>query len=241
MVSYSTAKLISGYKGLLKDYGNSRVQLAKALYPDYPWQEWEWKPVPKGFWTEPEHQRKYLTWLGGVLGFETSDDWHKLTTDDLLRHKGGSLLRLYGGSVTQIIRSVFSEREWCLNKFPGKRHRDINIGRSSLGEVGKTLKVKTYSDWYEINKPCMVRHGLGSLLKHHQNSPWVFLQFFYSNYNWRPWEFLQAPKNIWSSTKNQRLFLDSLGKVSDFMNPSQTNRNLASVVGRIGIKYRSNR
>jgi hypothetical protein len=50
------------------------------------------------------------------------------------------------------------------------------------------------------------------LLKKHNDSPSHLLSIVYSEYEWLPWKFMHAPKNIWKDQKIVKQFFDWAGK-----------------------------
>ncbi len=46
----------------------------------------------------------------------------------------------------------------------------------------------------------------------YNNSPSLLISTVYSEYKWLPWRFSHVPKGYWEDMKNQRNFMDWVGK-----------------------------
>ncbi len=54
--------------------------------------------------------------------------------------------------------------------------------------------------------------GYKLLQSQYNFSPSLLLQTVYPEFQWLPWKFQKTSRNFWESVKNQRIFLDWLGK-----------------------------
>jgi len=73
---------------LLAKFDYSPVNLVTSVLASHKWQPWKFNAVPKGYWQDRNNLIQYLEWLGGELGFKTTEDWYKLSVADL-RAKDG--------------------------------------------------------------------------------------------------------------------------------------------------------
>lgn len=86
-------------RGLLANYYDDSPSTAvQECYPDYPWKPWLFRAVPRGFWSEVEHRRAYMDWLGDRLGFVRASDWYFIDKRDFYNNAGGGLLSKYFGN-----------------------------------------------------------------------------------------------------------------------------------------------
>src|SRR5688500_13507075 len=70
-------------------------------------------PVPAGYWDRWEHRRRYLLWLGEQLGFESVQDWYRVTTDNVKLHRGGGVLKYaWNSSIIAGVQDCFPEYDW---------------------------------------------------------------------------------------------------------------------------------
>lgn len=95
--------------GLLNNHFNASVQALVSDYlPDFDWKPWCFASVPQSYWRSLGHRREYLTWLGGKLGFQESDDWSRLKREHFYSHGGsGLLVSYYHGSARMAVREYF--------------------------------------------------------------------------------------------------------------------------------------
>lgn len=74
------AIILHGGDGLLiSRYKGSITTAMMDTYPDFSWKPWLFEHTPKGYWEDMENQKQYLEWLGKRLGYNSMDDWYKLT------------------------------------------------------------------------------------------------------------------------------------------------------------------
>ena len=52
----------------------------------------------------------------------------------------------------------------------------------------------------------------GTLLNQQASSLYKVLSVVYPEYEWLPWKFSNCPRNFWDDEKNQRKFMDWVGK-----------------------------
>ncbi|MEZ6131740.1 MAG: hypothetical protein R3C59_24035 [Planctomycetaceae bacterium] len=94
--------------GFLRCHYNDSPQLAvREFFPDLAWTPWLFVSVPQQYWKDVENRLCYLRWLGQQLGFQTTDDWYRLSNSDFNRHHGAGLLGFYSeGSVGNALREA---------------------------------------------------------------------------------------------------------------------------------------
>jgi hypothetical protein len=95
------------------------------------------------------------------------------------------------------------------------------------------------ADWYKVSKRVtfsplddthhkdLYKSGAASILNNkHHSSPSSLLSTVYPDYDWLPWKFYTCPRHYWEDIKNQRKFMDWVGKqlsvqdMSDWYNVS---------------------
>lgn len=59
----------------------SPIELITNTYPDYNWNIWEFKHIPRNYWLDINNQRKYMKWLGERLNIKKLDDWYKVSVN----------------------------------------------------------------------------------------------------------------------------------------------------------------
>jgi len=60
----------------------------KLAFPQHPWLPWKFKPLPRNFWADVQHQQQFLNWLGVKLGNKTFSDWYHVNYDDFAENGG---------------------------------------------------------------------------------------------------------------------------------------------------------
>ncbi len=87
---------LRGHEGfsLLTFYRWRPDQGVMELYPNVTWYPWLFSglTVPNGYWKIKKHRCFYYQWLAKKLKFRSADDWSRLTTADLQRNRGVTLL-----------------------------------------------------------------------------------------------------------------------------------------------------
>ncbi len=101
-----------GFGILLSSYRSCPVLAAMELYPKYPWKEWLFPRVPKGFWNQPENHRRYMDWLGKQLGFHQPEDWYHVHQRDFANNHGNALVSRYGSSLRNLLRQLLPDLDW---------------------------------------------------------------------------------------------------------------------------------
>tara|TARA_B100000035_G_scaffold285668_1_gene269411 strand:+ start:4310 stop:5911 length:1602 start_codon:yes stop_codon:yes gene_type:complete len=104
--------------GLTSKFNNSPSKIIMK-YIDYEWLEWKFKPVPSGFWTDLNNQRKWLTKLGEENRFKNYEDYYKISSSIIEYYRGNSLLyNYYNGSPSKLVMTIFkNDFDWDKNKF----------------------------------------------------------------------------------------------------------------------------
>ena len=66
---------------------------------------------------------------------------------------GGSLLTVYYSSMPKLLSAVYPDHDWSANYFfrvPRNHWKDIKNQREYMDLMGKELKIKELSDWYNV-------------------------------------------------------------------------------------------
>jgi hypothetical protein len=59
------------------------------------------------YWVERATQREYLDWLATQLGVTVSEDWYKVTKNDIISHKGANILFHNQHSIYTVLSRVY--------------------------------------------------------------------------------------------------------------------------------------
>jgi len=76
--------------------------------------------------------------------------------------------------------------------------------------------------WYSVSVRKLIEHGGAGILKRHGGSLSAILVSIYPDHNWDLRRFLRPPINYWRDVKNQRLFMESLGRTLNFLEANPT-------------------
>ncbi len=134
-------------------YQNSLYQALKTLYPEADWRPWRFvhqfqtrsspstndinntnnnnnQSTSKQWifsWDQREHQKIYMEWLANELNLQELDDWYRVTIEDVSTRDGIPLLKLYQGSLSKALETIYPDHHWQSWKFYGMdSNRAIN-------------------------------------------------------------------------------------------------------------------
>jgi len=113
----------NGITILYNVFSGSTRDVAKHLYPDYPWIEWMFRKVPDGFWEDLSNVRDFLDWLATELGIEDPEQWYVYTNKVLEKHGGGYIANNLG--LSRSLKAAYPEYEW-------NEARLLKIGKTEL-------------------------------------------------------------------------------------------------------------
>src|SRR5689334_21936091 len=69
-------------------------------------------------WTKKANHRTFFDKLGQELGFQCTEDWYRLTKEDIEQHGGGRLLKKrYGNSVYTAMSQLYPQHKWLPWRF----------------------------------------------------------------------------------------------------------------------------
>jgi len=186
-------------------------QMLKIMVPDYNFKPWKFSQVPDGWWKKRENQKLYMDDLGKELGFSKPEDWYALKYEDVEL----SLMTLYGDSPENLIRSFFPEfafKSWKFNRVPRSWWNDLKNQQEYIDDLGKELGFYEPQDWYKLRQEHLETR-FASLYK---GSPSLITKTFFSDYDFKSWLFITAPRNSWDSYENQKYYMIFLGEKLGF-------------------------
>lgn len=148
---------------------------------------------------------------------EGLEGWYKVTTEKLIAHGGGAILKEYNNSWIKLLSEVYPEFSWDPLKFtrtPQGYWNSLDHQRKFLDNLGSLLGFKEgeRESWYRISKKTIVDNGGSAILERYSNSLLQLLTAVYPDFSWDPIKFSQVPRNFWDSIENQRSFLSDLSK-----------------------------
>jgi hypothetical protein len=152
-------------------FRSSPFAIVRDYLPHYPWLEWRFPQVPQGFWDQRANRRRYLDWLGQQLGFQQSEDWYQLSTRQLCRWYGRSVLKKFKDSRVAIFKEYLPKgdwQEWLFRKSPNGFWRQRANRRRYLDWLGQQLGFRRPEDWKRLQVADVLNHRGKGLLKHFQ-------------------------------------------------------------------------
>ncbi len=82
-----------GGSGLLRHYYKGSVAAAIAdLFPEHKWESWRFSRSPRNIWMDPDTARQFFESISPLLGVSTMDDWYRISSVDVIKHGGETLL-----------------------------------------------------------------------------------------------------------------------------------------------------
>ena len=207
--------LLAGY------YNNTPFKFIQSVFPDIDWLPWKFRQTKRGYWKEKENCKIYADWLGKKLGFETMEDWYKITGKDFHNNYGrGLLANYYKDSPLTFVTSVFSDIDWLPWKFICTPHyywKEKENHKLYADWLGEELGFKTEEDWYKIiGKDFHNNYGGGLLASYYNNTPSEFIQSVFPGIDWLPWKFIHTSHYYWKEKENHKLYADWLGEELGF-------------------------
>ncbi len=207
---------------LLSLFGSSPSAVVKDYLPRHRWLEWRFVHAPTRFWEDTANRHRYLQWLGKQLGFRHPDDWYQLTQNHVKQWYGSSLLSYFNGSPSAIVKDVFPRHRWQEWRFavvPKGFWEEARNRHRYLDWLGQQLGYRRPSDWYTlIGDDLTHRHG-GALLDRYDGSVPALVMDNLPHEDWQEWLFASTPQRFWQEAKNQRRYLQWLGRQLGFREP----------------------
>lgn len=202
-----------GAQGLLGRKDRSLSKLIASLLPDYPWDARKFKTYrPDNYWQKESSKRDFLDSLSKKLKFSSWTDWYKISAEDLYAHGGRSLLKMYSGSPSKLVMSVYPQHSWNLFRFtsaPKNFWADKKNRLDFIETLGKDMNIKRYQDWYRVTKADIFRSGGKSLVENYfSGSSYKLIMTILPNNPWQP--FLFRTKSFEWTREHAQSFLSAL-------------------------------
>ena len=129
-----------------------------------------------------------------------------------------TLINYYGGSQFNLITSIFPNHEWLLWRFansPDGFWDDIKNQRKFMEYVGKQLKIKDFSDFYQVNRQTIIGYGGSGILRKYSSLIELF-QTIFPEFSWDKFKFKYVPwgyrNSLLKDVEEQKDFVKYLEK-----------------------------
>lgn len=198
-------------------YNHSPYQAIRDYLPAYDWMPWLFPSTPQAYWKDPRNRRRYMTWLGGQLGFKRTSDWYGLTQQHFRDHGGNGLLAMYyANSPCRALKEFKPRVNWCEWLLPATSQgywRKKENRLLYMAWLGKQLGYRKPEDWYQVTRRDFYDHGGGAMLNAcRDGSPRSALAEYLPDYDWQAWLFYRVPNGFWRRRANRKRYIRWLGQ-----------------------------
>ena len=159
---------------------------------------------------------KFLEEIGSFLGFQTAEDWYKLSIMDVPKPvQLRSILSMHDNSPSKLLLNLYPSHKFLDWKFTNikmnwnSKENQINF----MDWLGIEMGFKDREDWYKFDRKTISSKGGSNLLSKYKNSPISLVISTYPSHRWLILNFEnhRIPKGYWKSYDNRRFFMDYLG------------------------------
>jgi hypothetical protein len=174
-----TAEMIKKYphgSSVLAQYGGSLHTALSSVYPEATWDALIWSKVPKNYWKEIQHRRKYFDDISKQLHIQKLEDWYNISFRRALQCRGVAWIvnEYYQGSLRRALVDVYPEMQWQPWKFtPMPKHiwKEPQVVRSYLHEISTQFGVTSSREWLQLTQPELhLAASAKQLLKYYKNN-----------------------------------------------------------------------
>lgn len=158
--------------GLLSHkFNNCILDIIVYAYPEINWLPWKFKQIQRFYWSKDNELQKdniihYIKWLEKEFNIKKLEDWYNYDCNTFRNNYGSSLLALFKGSISSLLKYVYDEYSWDLSKFntcPNNYWSSIENQRNYiLNEIGDN-----FDNIYNIEIPA-------GLMRYYENFQELF-------------------------------------------------------------------
>eukprot|EP01114_Cavostelium_apophysatum_P017721 TRINITY_DN5331_c0_g1_i3.p1 TRINITY_DN5331_c0_g1~~TRINITY_DN5331_c0_g1_i3.p1 ORF type:complete len:845 (-),score=169.37 TRINITY_DN5331_c0_g1_i3:2211-4745(-) len=130
----------NGGSGLLDFYGGSLLRCLQAVFPN---ENWKQKKLPNNYWDDLNRQLEHLEDYAKKNDISDWFLWTAVSKADFLRKGGSQQLIAKHGSLLQVLRAVYPNRNWS-------EARNI-VWRQNLENFAEKHNIKRIEDWSRIS------------------------------------------------------------------------------------------
>ena len=184
----------------------------------------EWKlmdRLPAYFWEDQHNHKRYMQWLGKELGYSKPEDWYQVTSKDFVSRRGSGVLEYHDNSVFVVLRTHFPKfdwKPWLFTAAPNGYWNDLNNCLAYAQWFEKQKKFKDKEGWYGITQDDVYELNGCGLMDHFECSVQRLVGAIYPEHDWKPWLFVQVPKDFWPHKKNRVACMSWLGERLGYSN-----------------------
>lgn len=211
----------AGGAGLLSHYKNNVTRMLHDVYPHLQdanlAREIRGK-APKGHWGQRANRRAFLEEVGRQLDVSTAEQWATVSSKDLERLGGATLLRMFDSPLAAAA-DCFPELDFTgiqPRRTPSATWESRASRKAFMDRVAERFGVKTQADWQRIRAEDIRSQGGAGLLSRFP-SMFALLADTYGSKSdeeegqesWHPLLCRsRVPRNYWAQEQNVRDFLE---------------------------------
>lgn len=142
--------------GLFTKYGCTIIRLLRTIYPNIPWNPFNFPITVMGSLKDVENHYMFFDSLEQKLGITRPEEWyHKLSKNTIIEHKGGAglLSNYYQNSPIRFLKCMRSTASWKWYKFTQAAHGswdDKNCVREWFEDMCKHYGFSSMEDVYSV-------------------------------------------------------------------------------------------
>lgn len=176
-----------GGKALLQKFMSSPSALLQSVYPQHPWDSWNFGRAPKNYWFNKDHHRKYAEWLATELGITNKDGWYEVTPLQVISNGGDRILKWYGGLISNMMQSIYPDYPWKVWRFhsvPRHYWEDKQHQTEFVEWLFTELNLSDWKDWYRVPLVTVSKNGGNRLLSLYSYSVIELVRQIYPQHPW---------------------------------------------------------
>lgn len=199
-------------------YKSSPIRAVKEYLPKVDREVWRFDNAPKGVWRQTETRRKYMDWLGRLLGYRKPEDWYAIRGIHFKQNKGHQLLKYYDNSAFEVVMNLVSPpqggwEEWRFFRVPQRFWEKKRNRIRFILWLGRELRYSKPQDWYSVTQRDFERNnGAGLIMHYYGGAPAAALDECFPDYPWLPWLFYRVSNQFWHNKRNRRRYMKWLGE-----------------------------
>eukprot|EP01114_Cavostelium_apophysatum_P020383 TRINITY_DN6813_c0_g1_i1.p1 TRINITY_DN6813_c0_g1~~TRINITY_DN6813_c0_g1_i1.p1 ORF type:complete len:852 (-),score=159.44 TRINITY_DN6813_c0_g1_i1:14-2569(-) len=202
-----------GGSRLLVLYNGSLVRCLQTVFPEEPWNPWNFVHVPKKYWSEIQNQRAFLTYVGNSLKLENLSDWTSVSLSTIREHGGSRLLEIYNGSLIECLRTVFPSEKWSplsFSRAPKSYWNDFEHLQTFLNDFAAKNNVLDSADWTKVTTADLKHAGGITVIKKYGSASELLQTIFYD----QDWD--GAKKAVWRQNLDRFAKHHGITRVADW-------------------------
>ena len=177
--------LAHGGRSLFQFYP-TLYQALCAIYPEYEWDMFAFKPFPKNFWKERTIQRAFLDRFAEKHGIQKGEDWKRVSSRQIHESGGASILKQYS-TIYDMLSTLYPEHSWDVFEARSTVPRHFWDNPQNVAQFLERVKEKYHihspSDWERMANFQIHDMGGAGLMQRYRTLRQI-LEFAYPEEDW---------------------------------------------------------